>query len=88
MRKALFLVFFVGLTFTVAGCTSKPISGDIDRTGHACTACKKINMTSAGTGWCDHCNAGFVDGKKVSCKKCVRAVTGGAACDACTPKKK
>lgn len=51
-----------------------------------CEACTK--GMAGETVWCDHCNAGFVEGKKVTCKTCFDHTTaGGPACEDCAKKK-
>ncbi len=36
--------------------------------------------------WCEDCNAGYVRGKKTTCKGCFAAKQGGPACEVCAAK--
>jgi hypothetical protein len=66
---AVTLVLLVALLFVSVGCQS---SND------GCPGCTA--MEKSGTGWCDHCGKGMVDGKSVDCMGCYEAMTGGPAC--------
>ncbi len=52
--------------------------------GHVCTACDKGKAGEAV--WCDSCNAGFIDGKKITCKGCFDSKTKGTVCKTCQKK--
>lgn len=69
MNKAILVVALVALILVVAGCHS---------TTAGCPGCAKMEKT--GTGWCDDCGEGMVNGQKVECKGCYTAMTGGPAC--------
>ena len=71
----------VGLT----GCKSS--SGGADVTSSAAPACAACAAGKGGqTVWCEQCNAGFVEGKKTSCKACYMQAKGGPACTICAKK--
>ena len=50
-----------------------------------CAGCNK--MAADGTGWCDKCYKGVVNGKEVKCWGCYVEKTGGPACSTCAKKK-
>ncbi len=47
-----------------------------------CTSCAQ--MMAKGSGWCEGCNKGMVDGKEVKCASCYKGKTGEATwCASC-----
>jgi hypothetical protein len=68
---AVTVVVLIAVLFFTVGCKS---SGD------GCPGC--MSVEKSGTGWCDHCGKGMVDGKAVECHGCYTAMTGGPACPA------
>ena len=101
MRYLLLTIAFAGLVgFAIAGCQSpgsrcgggacgaKACGSKacaLKAKAAACAACAKGKAGKAV--WCDSCKAGYVDGKKVACKGCFVAKTGGPACKVCAAKK-
>ena len=71
------VVLLAALTFALAGCSSSQSS----TAGSGCKACAVGK--AGGTAWCDACNAGFVDGQKITCKGCYIQKSGGEPCTAC-----
>ena len=63
-------------------CGSKACA--LKATSTACPACAKGKAGEAV--WCDSCKVGYVDGKKIACKGCFVAKTGGPACEVCAAK--
>ncbi len=49
-------------------------------------SCKHCNEIAEGTGWCDDCNVGVIDGKVVECKGCVEAALNDTTCPHCQAK--
>ena len=100
MRKLLLItVLFTALVgLSLAGCQSsaKRCGGACDGRGCGSGACP-IKATTPGckacakgkageAAWCDSCKVGYVDAKKVACRGCFLAKTGGPACAACAAK--
>ena len=77
------LLILAMVTMYTTGCQS----AESTKTAHVgeCQACK--TGMAGGTVWCDHCNAGFIAGKKTGCERCYLAATGGPACAKCAAKK-
>jgi len=63
-------------------CGTKQCAGKATAT--ACQACAKGKAGEAT--WCESCKVGYVDSKKVACKSCYLAKTGGPACAHCAAK--
>jgi hypothetical protein len=61
------------------------LSGCSSSGGHsglpACAKCEVVK--TAGTGWCDTCKKGLVNGQEITCPGCYAAKTGGPACPIC-----
>jgi len=68
-----------------ASCCCGICGGDREESTAAAPACE-----TCGRGlpdeifWCDSCNAGFIKGKKTSCKGCVEAAKSGGTCPVCS----
>ncbi|MHC4943137.1 MAG: hypothetical protein ACYTG7_08985 [Planctomycetota bacterium] len=76
--KHLALLGLFGLVLLICvGCATT----DKSAKAGGCPSCAE--MKAAGTGWCDGCGVGMVDGKKTECKDCYVAKTGGPACAKC-----
>lgn len=43
-------------------------------------ACTCEGLRAGNTGWCDHCNVGYVSGNRTECRNCVAANGMCAAC--------
>ncbi len=70
------------ILFLFAGYQSPQITLGSESHGHVCTACDKGKAGE--TVWCDTCNAGFIDGKKIDCKSCFDGKTGKSVwCESC-----
>jgi nitrate/TMAO reductase-like tetraheme cytochrome c subunit len=85
MRSIAFVLLV--LMFVVAGCNSdskQSVAASDTASTPACASC--ATGKSGGTAWCKSCNMGFVKGKKVMCRACYVAKTGGAACAVCAKK--
>lgn len=101
-RLLLITVLFTALVgLSLAGCQSSAKRCDGACAGKSCakTCTKACSSKAAATGcqacakgkageaaWCDSCKVGYVDSKKVACKGCFLAKTGGPACAHCAAK--
>jgi hypothetical protein len=41
-------------------------------------------QASRANGWCSHCNVGNANGRKIACRGCHTAATGGPPCPTCS----
>ncbi len=77
-----FTISIVILFLLFVGYQSQQIAISSESSGHVCTACDKGKAGEAV--WCDTCNAGFIDGKKIDCKSCFDGKTGKSVwCESC-----
>lgn len=87
MRHLLLTLALAGLLgFAVVGCSK---NGGCCGAGGTCCAtpsagCECGLGMDGKDGWCNDCGVGYVDGKKVECKGCYIAKTGGPACPKCS----
>jgi hypothetical protein len=75
-----FLVTLLAIAAVVllSGCSSSGGSSGMP----SCAKCEVVK--AAGTGWCDTCNKGMVNGESVSCPGCYAAKNGGPPCPMCS----
>ncbi len=78
------LIVLIVVLFLFAGCQSSQMDLGSKFDEHACTACDKGKAGEAI--WCDTCNAGYVNGKKITCKGCFDSKTKGTVCKICQKK--
>ena len=77
-----FTISIVILFLLFVGYQSQQIAISSESRGHVCTACDKGKVGD--TVWCDACNAGFIDGKKIDCKSCFDGKAGKSVwCESC-----
>ena len=78
------LIVLIVVLFLFAGCQSSQMDLGSKFDEHACAACDKGKAGEAV--WCDSCIAGFVNGKKITCKGCFDSKTKGTVCKICQKK--
>ncbi len=94
------LIFVALLSFGFSGGDAFADCGDCpgDKTEEAecdksaaekASACGCSKAKEGGSAWCDHCNVGHHDGKKMKCKSCFDKATGKSTedCKSCAGKK-
>ena len=80
MRSILVLAVIGLAAFALTGCASRGHHGDNMHSGNA-MACPMCERGMSGQNvWCDHCESGFVNSQKVTCRGCFVEKTGGHTC--------
>lgn len=74
------LVILVCALFFLGACGSATPEA---HSGHEAQACSCAKGKAGESVWCDACGHGYVEGKKVACKGCYDAKSGGEACTDC-----
>ena len=68
------------LSLGLSGCQSDSKSGQVTSANAAASTCAACAVgKGGGTVWCEHCNAGYIAGKKMMCKECYHSATQGKA---------
>ena len=75
------LFSFVGCATTTTEATPAAVAEK-----PACESCAKGKSGEAV--WCDHCGAGYVEGKKIKCEGCWKAKAEGTECTSCAKQAK